>query len=144
MKLLFENWREFLEAAKKCPEEASDPALNNEKRSVATKQAMYGPANPSLENDEYWEAYAKDAPGEPTPEEARTMLCGGCAFFNTTERILECLESAVAEELVEQFGAGGFGYCEKWDFYCREERTCLSWAGEATARDEGEEGGTSV
>jgi len=128
MKIIFENWREFLEATKKCPEQASDPALNNEKRSVATKQAMYGPANPSLENDEYWQAYAKDAPGEPTPEEAKTMRCASCAFFNTTERILECLEDSVAEDPLEKFTAGGFGYCEKWNFYCREERTCLSWA----------------
>lgn len=135
MRNLFENWREFLDATKKCPEEASDPALNNEKRGEATKKAMYGPANPELENDEYWEEYAKHAPGEPNPEEARTMICGNCAFFNVTKRILECLEDSVADEPVEQFNAGMFGYCEKWDFYCREERSCLSWASGGPIKD---------
>ena len=128
MKNLFENWRDFLKKSKQCPDESKDPSLNNANRGKATKQAMYGPANPALSNDEYWEEYAKHAPGNPTPEEARTMSCANCSFFNIKKNILECLEESIADDPAERFAAGGFGYCEKWNFYCREERSCLSWA----------------
>jgi hypothetical protein len=128
MQKLFENWRKFVSEAKKlvCPAATQDSQLNNEKRQTAIDQAKYGPANPDEPNEKFWDYYA-DRWGE-TEEKVKTMRCHNCSFFNVSPEMKDCIEKAVQDDEYEQWNAAGFGFCHKWDFMCREERTCLSWS----------------
>ena len=110
-----------------CPDATQNPELNNENRQTAIDKAMYGPPNPSEINEEFWKKYAEK--WNTSVDEVKTMRCKNCRFFETSSKMKKCMEEGIENEKHEQWDAGGFGYCHKWDFMCREERTCFSWAG---------------
>tara|TARA_R110000824_G_scaffold285090_1_gene473228 strand:+ start:3322 stop:3753 length:432 start_codon:yes stop_codon:yes gene_type:complete len=128
MRNLFENWRKFVDEAKKfvCPPATQDASLNNENRQNAINEAKYGPANPGEENEKFWSFYADK--WDTDIKEAKSMRCHNCSFFNVSPQMKDCMEQAIVDDEYEQWDAGGFGFCHKFDFMCRQERTCLSWA----------------
>ena len=110
-----------------CPPATQNIALNLYNRSIAIKQANYGPLNPEEPNEEYWENKAKEFGG--SVEEAKTALCGNCAFFDVRKETLDCIAEGIGyeddpEKVIE---AGGLGYCEAFDFKCAAKRTCDAW-----------------
>jgi Putative phage serine protease XkdF len=110
-----------------CPPATQNIALNLYNRSIAIKQANYGPLNPNEPNEDYWKAKADQFGG--SVEEAKSALCGNCAFFDLRKETLNCIAEGIGyeddPELVIE--AGELGYCEAFDFKCAASRTCSAW-----------------
>ena len=127
---LIDTMRRDAQELEGCPRATQDVELNMRNRGRAIEDAMYGPANPVLTNDDYWEAYAAEF--NTTADQARTMRCANCSFFDRSERILRCIEGGLDAQADPELAieAGELGYCKVWYFKCASQRTCLSWAGE--------------
>ena len=119
---------QFLEDA--CPPATLDIAVNLENRQKAIDVAHYGPLNPNEPNEEYWQAKADQF--NTTVQEAKTSLCGNCAFFVQTKMILDCIAKGIGTKTdqpdpFDTIDAGALGYCEAFDFKCAAARTCDAW-----------------
>jgi len=110
-----------------CPQSTQDIQLNIKNRGIAIEQANYGPLNPNEPNEDYWKRKAEEFKGDV--EEAKKALCGNCAFFYRTPKILECIAEGLGEEVdpYESIEAGDIGYCQAFDFKCAAKRTCDAW-----------------
>lgn len=121
----------------KCPAPIEDVELNLKNRNWAFKNVGYGPANPDLENKEYWDERAKML--NTSVENAKTMRCGNCAAFIVTPQMLECIQSTLGldedyedEDQQEQnrfstLDAAELGYCQLFGFKCAGSRVCSAW-----------------
>lgn len=109
----------------KCPLPTQDIKLNLENRQTAVDKANYGPANPNEPNEEYWKAKANEFQGDVAT--AKKMLCGNCAAFNQTSKLLGCIKNGIGEDSNEVALGGDLGYCEIFDFKCAAKRTCDAW-----------------
>lgn len=110
-----------------CPPATQSIPLNLYNRWNAIQQAKYGPLNPQQPNEEYWTRKANQFGG--SVEEAKTALCGNCAFFDVRKKTLDCIAQGIGyeddpERVIE---AGQLGYCEAFDFKCASSRTCDAW-----------------
>jgi hypothetical protein len=110
-----------------CPPATQSIPLNLYNRWNAIQQAKYGPLNPQQPNEEYWTRKANQFGG--SVEEAKTALCGNCAFFDVRKKTLDCIAQGIGykddpEKVIE---AGELGYCEAFDFKCASSRTCDAW-----------------
>lgn len=113
------------EEGDKCPLPTQDIETNLANRATAVKKANYGPANPNEPNEVYWKAKADEFQGDvPT---VKKMLCGNCAAFNQTSRLLKCIKRGIGEDANEVAIGGDLGYCEIFDFKCAAKRTCDAW-----------------
>ena len=118
-----------------CPPATQNIPLNLYNRQTAIKQAHYGPLNPNEPNEEYWKAKADMFGG--SVEEAKTALCGNCAFFDVRTKVLDCIAEGIGyeddpERVIE---AGKLGYCEAFDFKCASARTCDAWVSGGPIKD---------
>ena len=68
-----------------CPVATQDIKINLKNRGTAISVANYGPANPSLPNEQYWIDKGNIFGG--SPEDAKTMTCNNCAAFNRSKEI---------------------------------------------------------
>ncbi len=110
-----------------CPPATQDIAINLENRQHAIDVAHYGPLNPNEPNDEYWKAKA-DQFHSGDLESAKKSLCGNCAFFDISQRMLDCIAKGIGgEDAWDSVEAGQLGYCEAFDFKCAASRTCDAW-----------------
>jgi lambda family phage portal protein len=109
----------------KCPLPTQDIKLNLENRQTAVDKANYGPANPNEPNEDYWKAKANEFQGDVAT--AKKMLCGNCAAFNQTSKLLGCIKNGIGEDANEVALGGNLGYCEIFDFKCAAKRTCDAW-----------------
>ena len=126
---------ELLEQVKtnvECPPATQDISLNLANRKICVDKANYGPANPELDNPEFWQKKADLF--KTTTEEAKTMRCKNCAAFVIKEKMRECIEKGIASESIQEediaqeiVGEAGLGYCELFDFKCAGDRTCDAW-----------------
>ena len=112
-----------------CPAPTQDIKLNLEHRQNAIDTANYGPLDPNLPNEEYWTAKAKMF--NDNVDAAKQARCGGCAFFNIKQSMLDCIASGIGFEAgtdpYDVIEAGQLGYCEAFDFKCSAQRTCDIW-----------------
>jgi hypothetical protein len=124
---------------KECPPATSDISLNLKNRQKAIDSAGYGPLNPALPNDEFWQEKA-DMWSVPV-DEATQSLCGNCAVFIITNEMRRCIAAGL-----EQGGSGEqnawdaidvaeLGYCEAFDFKCAASRTCDAWVAGGPVKD---------
>lgn len=118
-----------------CPPATQDISLNLANRKICVEKANYGPANPQLDNGEFWQKKADLF--KTSVDEIKTMRCKNCAAFIQTEKLMNCIEKGIAsataaekeelklaEDIVD---AANLGYCELFDFKCAGERTCDAW-----------------
>lgn len=129
------NLFDQVQAAIECPPATQDISLNLANRKICVDKANYGPANPELPNDDFWQAKANLF--KTSVEEAKTMKCKNCAAFIQTEKMMGCIERGIAStkaveeeelKLAENIvDAANLGYCELFDFKCAGERTCDAW-----------------
>jgi len=118
-------------AAADCPPATQDVALNLRNRENAIKSAGYGPLNPKLPNTEFWQKKADR--WTVSPDDAKQSLCGNCAAFIVTSKMLDCIAEGLksgggpARDAWETVEAGALGYCEAFDFKCAASRTCDAW-----------------
>ena len=114
-----------------CPPATQDISVNLKNRQTAITKANYGPLNPAQPNRTFWMAKAKMF--GTTIQEAKTSLCGNCAAFNQTQKILDCIDVGLASggsgtaDAWATVEAGNLGYCEAFDFKCASSRTCDAW-----------------
>jgi hypothetical protein len=110
-----------------CPDATHDIPTNLKNRQKCIDDAHYGPLNPNEPNEDYWVAKAKVFGGSDV-ENAKKALCGNCAFFNQTKKILDCIAEGIGgNEAWDTIDAGDLGYCEAFDFKCASKRTCDAW-----------------
>ena len=116
---------EELQEPAACPIATQDIKTNLENRQNAVDDANYGPANPNEPNEDYWKAKANEFQGDVAT--AKKMLCGNCAAFNQTKKLLGCIKQGIGEDANEVAIGGDLGYCEIFDFKCAAKRTCDAW-----------------
>ena len=109
-----------------CPSATRNIEVNLKNRQEAIDVANYGPLNPNEPNEDYWKAKADMFEGDIAS--AKKALCGNCAFFVQTERVLDCIASGINDvNEWDTIDAGDLGYCEAFDFKCAADRTCDAW-----------------
>lgn len=114
-----------------CPPATQDISLNLKNRQSCIDKANYGPANPNIDDKEYWKKKADQF--KTTVDIAKTMRCSNCAAFIVKEKMVKCIELGVASEINEEklaeeiVNAADLGYCELFDFKCAGSRTCDAW-----------------
>lgn len=114
--------------AEGCPPATQNISINLKNRQNAIDVAHYGPLNPNEPNEEYWIEKADMFEGDV--ESAKKALCGNCAFFIQTRRVLDCIAYGIGGEIEDEWNtieAGDLGYCEAFDFKCAAKRTCDAW-----------------
>ena len=141
-----------------CPVATQDVRVNLQNRKNAIETAQYGPLDPNLPNNLYWQERAEEF--NTTPEEARQSRCGNCAAFDITSDIKDCIASGIEKEepkyrydgleprghaapLIKQdpydvIDAGELGYCRVFKFKCAAARTCSAWIAGGPISDENE------
>ena len=72
-----------------CPRATQDLKLNTKNRdsAVKAKHIQYGPLN--LEDEDYWERYAKR--WNTTAEVAKKSNCSNCVAFDISPRMSKCM-----------------------------------------------------
>lgn len=112
-----------------CPKATQDISLNLANRQICVDKANYGPANPKLDNNDFWQAKADLF--KTSKEQAQTMRCGNCAAFVIKQKMLDCISKGIdpdepgeAKEIID---LADLGYCELFDFKCAGSRTCDAW-----------------
>jgi len=122
-----------------CPKPVTDVELNTKNRNIAIKEYDYGPLNPSVPSESYWQGIA-DLWGT-TPEEAKTSRCGNCAAFIQTPKMMQCMKDHIGldedypkegaahmqENRARTVEAGDLGYCQLFGFKCAADRVCRAW-----------------
>lgn len=117
----------ILEEKATCPRATQDVKLNLKNRAKAIKSVGYGPANPKLPNNEFWEKKSEVWEGIPVSE-AKTMRCGNCAAFDISPKMKQCIRSGLDEAKDwDTVDAGQLGYCHMLKFKCAAKRTCDAW-----------------
>jgi hypothetical protein len=108
------------EAVMACPLPTQDLQTNTENRNSAIEAdyIKYGPLN--LNDEKYWEEYAKKWNTEP--EIAKQSNCGNCAAFDISPRMEKCMPGKLSDK------DGKLGYCWMHHFKCHSARTCYTWA----------------
>ena len=141
-----------------CPVATKDVKVNLQNRQTAIETAQYGPLDPNLANNLYWQERAEEF--NTTPEEAKQSRCGNCAAFDVTSQIKECIAEGIggvengyrydgaeprghAAPLIKQdpfdvIDAGQLGYCRVFKFKCAAARTCSAWIAGGPITDENE------
>ena len=139
MKLLIENWRQYLSEEVKltiskitdlvCPEATQDLELNTKNRDSAIKaeHIQYGPLNVD-EPADYWVKIAEY--WNTTPEAATKSVCGNCVAFDISPRMKECMPGETSDE------DGMLGYCWMHHFKCHSARSCNTWAKGGPIKDD--------
>ena len=85
-----------------------------------------GPEKPSErpgENTDYWREMA--GIWGISEAEARRQLCANCEYYENTPEMFRAMDKIPFNKL--DAGAGGRGYCHKFDFICHNLRTCMAW-----------------
>ena len=102
-----------------CPRATQDLKLNTKNRDSAVKaeHIQYGPLN--LNDEEYWERYAKR--WNTTAEVAKKSNCSNCVAFDISPRMEDCMPFELDED-------GRLGFCWMHHFKCHSARTCYTWA----------------
>lgn len=118
-------------STKPCPPATQDITLNLKNRGKAIDSANYGPENPDLPNNKFWQDKADQ--WDVSVEEAKMSRCGNCAAFNQNRGMIECISKGIGSEGdAEQFiDKADLGYCEIFDFKCAASRSCDAWVTES-------------
>lgn len=126
---VIESGKIVIKAEESCPIATRDISVNLKNRQKAIDDAGYGPLNPDNANNDFWKK--KASRWDVRPSEAKGQLCGNCAAFIKTPRIMKCMEEGLGNEQGDSawdvIEAGDLGYCEAFDFKCAARRTCDAW-----------------
>jgi hypothetical protein len=114
----------------KCPPATQDIKINLENRQKAINEYGYGPLNPDLPNNKFWQAKV-DEWNLDSPDEAKQSLCGNCAAFDQRQATLNCIAQGIDSDTPQDakvvIDAGDLGYCKFLKFKCASRRTCDAW-----------------
>lgn len=131
-----------------CPPATQDISLNLANRQTCVNKANYGPANPALDNVEFWQQKANLF--KTSIDNAKTMRCKNCAAFVIKEKMKQCIEKGIASTSIKEADIAkdiiieaNLGYCELFDFKCAGDRTCDAWITGGPLTDEVKNGSYS-
>jgi hypothetical protein len=115
----------------KCPAATQNIELNLKNRQKAINEYGYGPLNPNMPNEKFWDAKVEMWKLE-SAEEAKKSLCGNCAAFDISTKTLDCIAKGIgddegSEDPHDVINAGKLGYCRFLKFKCAAKRTCDAW-----------------
>jgi hypothetical protein len=121
----------LVESEKGCPDATQDIKLNLMNRQKAIDEFGYGPADPSQKNEKFWKK-KMDMWKVDDLSEVKNMLCGNCAAFDISSKMLDCIEKGIGDDEnsispLDTIDAGHLGYCRFLKFKCASERTCDAW-----------------
>jgi hypothetical protein len=130
---------DILEAVEKgCPPATQSIDINLRNRQKAIDEYGYGPLNPNDENAKFWQK-KMDMWQLDTVADAKDALCGNCAAFDVTDRMLDCIARGIGAEPgsdpYDTVDAGDLGYCKFLKFKCAAKRTCDAWVEGGPVRD---------
>ena len=112
-----------------CPVATQDISVNIKNRQTCIDKANYGPMNPELPNDKFWQAKADMFNTDLA--QAKSARCRNCAAFVQTPEMISCIEKGLGDEpgsvSPEIVDRANLGYCEIFDFKCAGDRTCDAW-----------------
>ena len=116
-----------------CPVATQDVSTNLKNRNHAFKEYGYGPPDPNEANDVFWLKKAKMY-NAPT-KDIKNMLCGNCAAFIQTPKMMECIIGGLEKDEGENelsydenfVKAADLGYCDLFQFTCAALRACDAW-----------------
>lgn len=115
-----------------CPPATQDISLNLANRKTCVEKANYGPANPELDNKDFWQKKADLF--KTTIDQSKTMRCSNCAAFVIKEKMMDCIKKGIASQSIKEddiakeiVDEANLGYCELFDFKCAGDRTCDAW-----------------
>ena len=140
-KLIWETLKQYVEAKESCPKASQDLALNTKNRNATRENHMYGPLNPAMPSEEYWQKIADK--WDSSVEEAMNSRCSNCVAFDISPRMKECLPVADEKLHWSYHDMPGFdqepefGYCWMHHFKCFNGRTCDTWATGGPITDDG-------
>lgn len=115
----------------KCPAATQNIELNLKNRQKAINEYGYGPLNPNMPNEKFWDAKVEMWKLD-SAEEAKKSLCGNCAAFDISTKTLDCIAKGIgddegSEDPHDVINAGKLGYCRFLKFKCAAKRTCDAW-----------------
>lgn len=115
-----------------CPLPLQSNSLNVKNHLEAINKYGLGPANPKLENIEFWKDKAKK--WNCTEGDARGRLCANCGFYVNTTFIKDCIDYYPVKDLKasalpvkpkwEDIESKPQAYCTALDITCSPVRTC--------------------
>jgi hypothetical protein len=121
-----------VQTAIECPPATQDITINLVNRKTCVDKANYGPANPQLDNDIFWQKKADLF--KTSVDEAKSMRCKNCAAFVVKDKMRQCIEKGIASTSINEediakeiIMEANLGYCELFDFKCAGDRTCDAW-----------------
>jgi hypothetical protein len=130
-----------VKAAIECPPATQDISINLTNRKNCVDKANYGPANPELDNNDFWQQKADLF--KTSIDQTKTMRCKNCAAFVQKEKMKECIEKGIASTSIDEddiakeiMAEANLGYCELFDFKCAGDRTCDAWIAGGPLTDE--------
>jgi hypothetical protein len=113
-----------------CPAPTQSIDLNLKNRQKAIDEYHYGPLKPTEPNEEYWQKLA-DKWNTDDVDSVKQSVCGNCAAFDITEKMLDCIAKGIGSEPGsdphDTIDAGQLGYCKFLKFKCAARRTCSAW-----------------
>ncbi len=115
------------EDSSSCPIATQDITVNLKNRAKAITAAAYGPENPNLPNDKYWQKMADE--WDVSVEDAKKSRCGNCAAFNVSQEMKDCIAQGIGNE-ADPWGTielADLGFCSIFDFKCAANRSCRAW-----------------
>jgi len=125
--------------AESCPLATTDVHENTKNRNWTINEFGYGPMNPDVEDNEFWQAKADIF--NTSIDVAKTTRCGNCAAFDQTWKIMCCIDKGINErdtvaDPAQVIMNGNLGYCQLFKFKCAGDRTCDAWVHGGPIRDE--------
>jgi hypothetical protein len=101
-------------------------AENKKNTQTVIDEWSLGPLVPSIEpdaNGPFWSKLAKA--WQVSDKEARRRFCANCEYFHNDTMTQAKMERIPLNKY--DTGAGGRGFCEKFDFICHNLRVCKAW-----------------
>ena len=112
-----------------CPTATTDIEENVKNRNWTIEKFRYGPLNPDYPDPDFWEEKAEMWSTDVS--HARSALCGNCAAFDQSPKLLDCIVEGINENRAAQpedvIDLADLGYCQLFKFKCAAKRTCDAW-----------------
>lgn len=112
-----------------CPKATLDVKENTKNRNWTIDNFHYGPLNPDYPDPGFWEKKAEM--WNSNVETVQTALCGNCAAFDQSDKIIDCIIEGINENQAadpnDVLDRADLGYCQLFKFKCAAARTCDAW-----------------
>lgn len=117
------------EVGDSCPSATLDVKENIKNRNWTIQNFGYGPLNPDAPDQGFWEK--KSEMWNSSVDTVKTALCGNCAAFDQSDKVLDCIIKGINETKAadpwDVQDLANLGYCQLFKFKCAAARTCDAW-----------------